>query len=327
MTNKIYYEANLPDDIYLFHQPFWLNAVSGDNWDVALIIENDKIIASMPYCYNKTKAGLNILMPLFSSFLGPYIVYKKDLKNVSKINQEMNLLDQLMQRLPPFKSFNQNWHNSYQNWLPFYWNGYKQTTRYTYIIEDRDIGAVWDALRTEARTEIRRGEKMFQLTENRTNRDFYDLVCKTWERQKKKPPADFDFHDRLINVLKKNNAGRVLFAEYDNKPISALLYAWDSNSAYALIDGTDAESKYNGAQSFVFWNAIKFASESGRKFNLNGSMLFTIEKFLRKFGGTQKTYFAVTKNNKTINELIADAADSLKMAFRLMGSKIKRKLR
>ena len=319
MINKAYYQNNLPDDLYLFHQPFWLNTVHGDNWDVALVVEDNKLVASMPYCYNQIKDGINITMPLFTLFLGPYIVNDKVERNVSKINYEMNILANLLKQLPAFKRFGQSWRYNYQNWLPFYWNGFKQTSRYTYVIEDTgSIEGIWNSFRTEARTEIRRGEKIFKITENRTNREFYELVCKTWSRQNILPPASFDFYDKLINVLKQNNAGKVYFAEYDNKPISTLLVAWDKLSMYSLVDGTDTDSKYNGAQSYIFWNAIKFASETNKQFDFDGSMVPSIEKYLRKFGGTQRTYFAISKNNKTNKDFVLTTLSDLKMVIRMI---------
>lgn len=41
-------------------------------------------------------------------------------------------MNYFIDNLPKFDYFNMNFHYSITNWLPFYWRGFKQTTRYTY---------------------------------------------------------------------------------------------------------------------------------------------------------------------------------------------------
>ena len=85
MTNKERYrefcktEKNIP----IFCKDWWLDAVCNDAWDVVLVRKGNEIIASMPY-YKVRKYGLNMLfMPKLTQFLGPYIKYPENQKNIN----------------------------------------------------------------------------------------------------------------------------------------------------------------------------------------------------------------------------------------------------
>ena len=168
MNNKTEYcSASLPA-LPLFHQPFWLDAAIGSNWDVALVKENDSIVASMPFAFEKKNLGLFIRGPHLTQFLGPY--YQIDLQGREKLNREMELLSQLIDQLPQFAFFEQRWHFNYQNFLPLHWKNFMQTTRYTYVIPDlKNIDLVFEGFNEKIKREIRKAEKeMIVSSENRS---------------------------------------------------------------------------------------------------------------------------------------------------------------
>src|SRR5699024_9271998 len=122
----------------IFSRDWWLDTVIGeDYWDVVIVEKNNEIIASLPYLHTR-KLGFTIsAMPKLTQNLGPWIKYpaNPDYLYANKIAFEKKILNQLICQLPEFSYFNQNFNHKVTNWLPFYWNGYQQTTRYTYIIK------------------------------------------------------------------------------------------------------------------------------------------------------------------------------------------------
>jgi hypothetical protein len=155
MTNKQKYrefckkEKNIP----IFSKDWWFDAVCGeDNWDVIIVEKGGEIWATMPYCIKKKFGFTLITMPLLTQTLGPYIKYTKNQKYYKKLSWEKEIMNALIEQLPKFDYFLQNWHYSVTNWLPFYWRGFKQNTRYTYIVENLNI----EELEKNFETDVRR---------------------------------------------------------------------------------------------------------------------------------------------------------------------------
>ena len=66
-----------------------------------------------------------------------------DGKADKQLSREKELANTLIDALPSFQYFAQNFHYSIGNWQPFYWREFKQTTRYTYIIPDLVFFAIY----------------------------------------------------------------------------------------------------------------------------------------------------------------------------------------
>ncbi|MBF4318694.1 methicillin resistance protein, partial [Vibrio anguillarum] len=100
--------------------------------------------------------------------------------------REKDLMEALIEQLPQHHYFNQNWHYSNTNWLPFYWKGFEQSTRYTYVISSLDdINSIWEETQDNIRREIRKAENRFGLVVNSDLpiSDFFELNQLTFSRQ------------------------------------------------------------------------------------------------------------------------------------------------
>ena len=73
------------------------------------------------------------------------------------------------------------------------------------------------------------------------------------------------------------------------------------------MGGVVPEKKDLGGTDAVLIEGIKFAMETNRTFDFEGSMIESIEKYFRSFGAIQRAYFNIFKTNsnylKTINYL------------------------
>ena len=56
--------------------------------------------------------------------------------------------------------------------------------------------------------------------------------------------------------------------------------------------------------SLCMWEAIKFASTVTKKFDFEGSMIESVERFFRAFGAVQKPYIHITKTPSTVLRIV-----------------------
>jgi len=166
--------CNTEPAVPIFSRDWWLDAACGpDGWGVTSVENGDEIIAAMPY-HVKHKYGFTFLtQPPLTKMLGPWL--RPSLAKYAKmLGEQKRLLQALIDQLPSFDHFAQKWHYHYTNWLPFYWRGFRQTTRYTYVLPDlADEKQLWDGLQDNIRREIRKAENRF------TNGPFRPIISNT----------------------------------------------------------------------------------------------------------------------------------------------------
>jgi hypothetical protein len=292
-------------DIPLFSRPWWLDATAGElGWDVALIHDQGgNILASMPYT-DERRYGLRMSsQPPFTQVLGPWI-RTADAPSHKLLAGEKDLFQALIDQLPPFDSFTQNWHYSRTNWLPFYWRGFRQTTRYTYLLPDlTNADALWAGMGSNIKGDIKKASGRFGLKvrTDLTLDDFMKLNRMVFERQGKALPYEEAIIARLDAACAERGVRRIFIAEDDEGRHHAGVYVvWDADSAYYLMGGGDPELRKSGATSLCLWEAIKFASTVTRKFDFEGSMIESVERFFRAFGAEQTPYFQVSRDSSLL---------------------------
>lgn len=287
------------NSIPIFSQYYWMDAVCGvKGWDVLFAETNGNIIASLPYYLKDdeiTKAPL-------TQNNGVFFYYPPDLKARNKIDFQVKASQIIIDKIESLSltSFRQYFHYEFTNWLPFYWRGYSQSTRYTYIIRDtNDLEFLFQNLNSNTRKNIRKAEKAVMINKMMNASVFYGLVTETFERQGLKTPYDIElFHD-LYSVLEERNQCRLLEArDSDGNIHSCAMFIWDDKSVYYLMSGSKKEFRNSQSLSLLIWEGIKLAHKMDKKFDFEGSMKQNIEGFFRGFGPAQIPYFDISKKFK-----------------------------
>jgi len=104
------------------------------------------------------------------------------------------LFYELIEKLPPLDAFAQSFHHSFINWLPFYWKGVRQTTNYTYILEDlTDLEKIWSGFQENIRTDIRKAQKTVTTKVDLDIHNLVDIQIKTFSRQNLLLPFSKEF--------------------------------------------------------------------------------------------------------------------------------------
>lgn len=286
-------EGSIP----LFSRDWWLDAVAGSEaWDVAVVLSDNKIVAALPYVISSKFGIQTTTMPTLTKLLGPWIQSPEG-KYARQLSRRFDLLSQLLAELPKFGHYEQNWHYDQTNWLPFYWQGFQQTTRYSYVIENiQDTQSVWDGFLEKVKTDIRKSENRYNL-KIRDDLSLDDLIALgnlTFERQGIKS----NFDDKVLRAINEacsiRNQRMIFIAEDEAGRRHAGVYiVWDQNSAYYLFGGGDPQLRNSGAASHCIWHAINFSATVSRNFDFLGSVMKPIELFFRGFGAIQKSYHTV----------------------------------
>ena len=302
--------------IPLFSQAWWLDALAGDDgWSVAVVEKGGQVVASMPYVIRKRFGRIILGHPQLTQTLGPWM-REVDGKQATRLARQKDLMQQLIADLPRYDHYSENWHFDQTNWLPFHWAGFTQTTRYTYRLSNlSDQQKLWNGLRENIRTDIRKAEGRFGL-QVRTDLGldaFLRLNIQTFERQGMDLPYSKNLVARLDDACVRRQARQIFIAEDEQGRAHAGVYlVWDQSSAYYLMGGGDPELRKSGATSLCMWEAIKFASTVTKSFDFEGSMIEPIERFFRAFGAEQTPYFAVSHTPSKLIRAAMFARDLLR---------------
>ncbi|MDR1455929.1 MAG: GNAT family N-acetyltransferase [Tannerella sp.] len=299
------------ESIPLFSQDWWLDTVCGEaNWEVLLIEEGRRVQAAWPLY---RPCPHLVTMPPCTQTMGIWFApFPDDMKYASALERRQSLCRQLVDRLKS-RVFLQRFPYTFTDWLPFYWAGYRQTTRYTYLLHNlKDAESLWDGMNRNLRRNIRKARDTCRITV-RTGipvDDFLRMQSLTFERQHRKNRQPDGVLRRLVDVCRARQQGE-LWGGYDEtgRLHAAAFVVWQKRSAYYLAGGGDPSLRHSGAHSLVLWEAIRFAAGRSDTFDFEGSMLPGVERFFREFGGIQTPYFSIGKGKRSL-------IDRIRMAVR-----------
>jgi hypothetical protein len=232
-------------------------------------------------------------MPKFTQTWGPVLAPAPG-KRVRALSHEMEILRTFAGYLSGQILFYQRFHPSLGNWLPFYWAGFKQSARCTYVLDD--LHAVWDGMAPNIRTKIRKAEKSGITVGPCTIGDVFETAVKVFARQNSKASFAREHLERLDIAAREHHAG-ACFAARDGqgRTHAATFIVWDRKRCYYLAGGADPELRQSGAQSLLVWHSIQFGAERSEVFDFEGSMLEPVEQFFRAFGAKQVPYHQILK--------------------------------
>lgn len=293
-------------EIGLFQNSVWLDAIAPDNWDVALATKGNEILGALPY-FHKRKMGFSIItMPPLTPYLGPVLFYPNGQKPPARVAFEKEIIGLLVEELPKTDKFIQYFLPTFQNALPFQWAGFEQSVRYTYMIEDTsNVEDCWNGLQGNIRRAIKKAQAKFSIQVANNSSELFRL--KEADYQEKGLELEFDsaYLDKCSKALLKLEMGKLSIATDQNgKAISACLFGWDKEYLHYVAGAVDPEFRNSGALSLLLWDGIQLASEKGLKFNFEGGMFQSIEKYFRGFGAEPLPYFQISKvDSKLLNLL------------------------
>jgi CelD/BcsL family acetyltransferase involved in cellulose biosynthesis len=301
LPNKAEYRnlCSAEPSIPIFSNAWWLDAVAGpDGWDVALARAKGRIVGAMPF-YIARRYGMKVIQqPPLTPVLGPWL--RVDGGSVTtRLSNQQRIMQSLIEQLPRFDHFSQTWNKDLSNWLPFYWNGFSQSTEYTYVIPKLDdLEGVWSKIDPTRRKHCRSGVARHNL---RVRDDlpldaFLALHKMTLENRGVAQAFSDDCLRRLDAACVERKRRKLhIVVDEAGRPCSATYTVWDDSCAYALLKGSDPAMSHTQASSVCQWKAIQFSATVAPKYDFLGNMNPSIEPYVRSFGTEQTPVFAITK--------------------------------
>lgn len=302
----------------IFSRSFWLKAVQGADFEILTIRKAGRILAGIPLPHPRGDKR-RVLMPPFTQVLGILLAPSQRGSYEGRLSEQTDTMKLVVASLPAFALFKTQLHYSIQNWLPFYWEGYQQTTSYTYVIEDlQDMDEVLRNYDHSKRKNLKRAEKLVQVKSDLEPRRFYDHHAMTLGREGDKIRYSFEEFERIHSACVSRGSGRTFYAEDASGVIhSAIFVIWDAHSAYYLISSIDPEQRNSGATTLLIHHAMTELRGRTRRFDFEGSMIPGVENSFRKFGAIQKPILQVSRDRRPASEIVLLKAKSA--AARLLG--------
>lgn len=296
----------------LFCQAWWMDAVCGECWDVCLYEEKGRVVAAQPYHYRRRLGRLFIVQPQLTQYNGVWIDYASTggLTHERKLALEKRACDALIDRIIALHPvcFVQSFHKSFTNWLPYYWRGFTQTTRYSYVIDDlSDPESIMSGFHRRKRELLRKAQAGGLYADFGLSGDeLYDFHVYVLSLQGRKILYGRKLFRRIVEASCSRGQGQVLgLRESNGKLAAAIFFVWDSMSGYLLINAIDRTSSVaSEASTMVISECIRFLHGKTASFDFEGSMDRNIELSYSRYNTRQIQFMTITRYSSPFWEIL-----------------------
>ena len=312
MTSRktLYEEFCRAENAPIYFQPWWLDVVCGpDNWSAAVSVDaQGRVWGVLPYFRTKRWGLAVILQAPMSTYSGPLIHYPDQAgqKPSYRIHFEKKVYSDLIGQLPAVALFRQNFRPDVTNWLPFFWNGFRQTTRYTYILNKEEVRQSDALLQSVTRKKIRQSESLFDVYVSDDFDAYLRLLQHTYRRRQLSIPLPLSHLRTVYQTAHARGNGILLLARHAvTREIVAGFFLLHNNDHAALV----SSAQHTGAELAhinyrMIWECIQWCARQGCSLDFEGSMDPGMEHLLRAFGGRLTPYFQVWKTGNRLLEMM-----------------------
>lgn len=178
----------------------------------------------------------------------------------------------------------------------YIWKKWQVKVNYTYRLNlEGSINGLFENISSEKRKSIRKAEKDgIKVVEEKNYEVVKNLIIKTFERQKKK--INVIYLNKILNEWANENNSFAYVAYWNEKAIATTFCVFDNPTAYYLFGGYDEHASHHGGGVSCMWQSILKTKEMGLKtFDFEGSMLPSVERYFRDFGGQLIPYYSCEK--------------------------------
>jgi hypothetical protein len=279
----------------LFCRSWWLKVAAPDI-RVLGYFDRGRLIAGIPLFFKKRLGVTFCAMPSLTQTWG-VVIEPIEGKPVHQITRQLEILTIFARHLAGEQVFLQRFHPAIVNFLPFHWQGFRQVSRVTYVIEYLcDLDRVWAEMRENQRREIRKAEKRGIVVERCDSEIVAQNLAKTYGRQGLQSPAKAHLLRLIHQAAQQNDAGECFAArDASGRVHAAAMLVWDRKRAYYLAGGGDPTLRTSGATALLLWKMMQFASGRSAVFDFEGSQIPAVERFFRAFGASQVWYHEISK--------------------------------
>jgi hypothetical protein len=296
-------------EISLFHEPWWLSAVTEGRYNEAVFKQDSDIVGRLPYVIVRYGPFRTIRMPPFTHVLGPAVDAGAG-KPQTRLMRRLSITRSLIDQLPSSSYFHQHLDPSLDDGLAnadglaFLERKFTVTSQYTFEIDcRRSLDDIWAGMHKKTRQPIRRAEEKYSVRCVDGPQSFIDFYLKNTEARGRKNGLEFKYFSALFSECRARDCGLILGAfDHDASPIAMTYLAWGHGIMYYLLSTRSFQGDY-GAISLLLWSAMKRAHELGLVLDLDGVYSSGTVKFLSGFGGRIKTRLMIRRSQPHFHAL------------------------
>jgi hypothetical protein len=300
-TNEYINWAKSKSDLPLYMQPWWLDIVCEEKgWDAVIDKNEDGTILSALAFHYGYRSGINTLtVPPLTQFTGIWLDESLLLENSAPWDSSKcyDSISRIIDKIPsrPIQTISLG--PKLPTWLPFYWKGFRQTTRYTYQINFSESGDNFrDFYHRVVRENLKKANKFCSISISDDSNLMFDFIQKTFERKGNTVPYSRNLFLSLDKELLSKNQRTIYQANDELGNIHGMLYViWDSSTTYYLASGIDPDKKRSQSITLLMDRAISDSFDRSQIFDFEGSMIQGVESFFRSFGGKPVSYHKLTR--------------------------------
>jgi len=292
MTSQDTYRAFCQNrnDLSIFMQPFWLDLTcEPESWDAVFSRREDgSIQGAWAYRFG-SKLGMKwIKLPVLTPFTALWIDIPDDHSPQKEIAFRHAVLADLERQLPRAQIVELKLPWTMQDWLPLYWKGYRQETRYTFRFAYVNVEVVHEGFSKSFRRNLRVAERHYTIEDGQIS-DLYVFMETVLEMRNAHVLFQQQKLEEIVEALQKRQQCKIYAARDTDGVQATVLAVWDESTTYYLIGGRrKTDSRYS--INILLWQAIQDAAQRGHAFDFEGSMLEGVNKFFQSFGAQLTPY-------------------------------------
>lgn len=278
------------EDVPLFMQPYWLDLVCDpDTWDVTLSFDEDGAISGAWAYHTGSRYGLRyVRLPALTPFTGIWMHIPQDLPVQKQMARRHEIISDLETQLPAVPILELKLHWSLQDWLPLYWKGYRQETRYTFYFPEPHLDTILENTSKSFRRNLRTAQRRYVIEEGNAH-DLHRMMEHVLALRDARSPVTEEMLGRIVGKMRERGQCKVYSAR-DGDMVNAIIFTvWDAHTTYYLIGGR-ADTNNRHAAQMLLCEAIRDAEQRGHAFDFEGSMIQGVNVFFQSFGAQLMPY-------------------------------------
>jgi hypothetical protein len=281
----------------IYHESWWLDAVTDGNWREALVTEGGVVIGRMPYIIERSLGFRVCRMPSLVRTLGPVISPVTD-GSAPLLARRIDIANALIDQLPRFGWFEQLFDPRIEDAAVFAQRGFTVGHTHTFVIPPgRTEDELWDGVTFKTRNHVRKAAKTLAVAPSVEPDEFCHFY-----NENLGPEHNYHGIERMRCVVREvlvREAGTLLAARTpDGKLAAAVCIVWDLAAARYLLATRRIDIAGGGATMLLIWEAIRLACKRAIGFDFDGITSPGMLEFLAAFGGDLATRLRIRRVSK-----------------------------
>jgi hypothetical protein len=297
-------------EISLFHEPWWLSAVTDGRFQESVVKQGSDVVGRLPYVLANRGPFRMVRMPPFTHMLGP-VVDAGAGKPQTRLIRRLSVIRSLIDQLPSHSYFHQHLDPTLDgglanaDGLAFQERQFTVAPQYTFEVDcRRDLDDIWAALYLKTRQHIRRAEGKYQVRSVDDPKYFTDFYLKSVKARGRANQIEFKHFSALFSECRARESGAILGAfDHDGVPVAMTFLVWGHGIMYYLLSMRCFGSIDYGSVSLLLWSAIKEANRMGLVLDLDGVYSSGTARFLSNFSGQIKTRLMIRRSRMPFRAL------------------------